>query len=108
MIPSNVCAPSDVVSDPPVSLEPVAGLSVAQLLAESRQHQDHRKRLANALKGQQHAPNYAAAEQQAALALRKRLEAHAQDPTHADPAWALDTAPHAEIVAFLTRYAEIP
>jgi len=37
-------------------------------------------------------------------ALSLRLEAHAADPQHADPAWAQDKVPHAELVAFYQTY----
>ena len=36
-------------------------------------------------------------------ALHLRLEAHDLDPTHADPAWSDDLAPHAELVSFYRR-----
>lgn len=33
-------------------------------------------------------------------AKRLREEAHAADPLHLDPAWALEPVPHAELMAF--------
>ena len=39
-------------------------------------------------------------------ARRLRVAADEADPEHTDPAWALDKAPHADIVAFLDRYIQ--
>lgn len=81
---------------------------VPRLLSESRAHGVNRKRYANQTHNKQHTPQIQAAEEEAALALQKRLAAHDLDPEHTSAAWALDQAPHAEIVAFLTLYAELP
>lgn len=55
--------------------------------------------------------DYPLAESHIAEALRLRLEAHALDPDHHDPAWADDTranrgVSHDALVAFFQRYAE--
>lgn len=86
-------------------------MTVADLLTASRQHALQRKRLAGRANKDghiTHRPNYPAAEQAAAQALKLRLQAHDLDPDHTDPAWSDDPAPHAEIVAFLEAYASIP
>jgi len=37
-----------------------------------------------------------------------RLEAHAADPAHADPAWALERADHDALLVFYARMLERP
>jgi len=90
--------------------------TVADLLQQARQHALNRKRHAgrankDGLVTSQ--PDYPTAEAFAAQALTARLQAHALDPAHTDPAWALDLqenkgVSHEAIVAFLTRYPTIP
>lgn len=52
-------------------------------------------------------PNYPIAEQRAAEARSLRLDAHALDPDHLDPAWQHDKVPHARYLAFYDRYPGI-
>lgn len=85
-----------------------AGPSVAALLTRSRAHHQRKTELANRFRGKVHVPNYRQAEHEAAQALALRLQAHDLDPNHLDPEWANDKAPHAEIVAFLTKYESLP
>lgn len=87
---------------------PPASPSVAQLLAESRAHHQNKNKLANRKVNGQPAPDYKGAEAEIALALEKRLQAHALDPQHADPAWSLDRASHEDLVAFYQAYPDIP
>lgn len=82
--------------------------TVAQLLTESRRHHENKNKLANRKIQGQFAPDYKTAEAEIALALVKRLQAHALDPQHHDPAWSLDKASHADLVAFYQLYPEIP
>ena len=82
--------------------------SVSALLARSRGHHQRKTQLANRFQGKAHVPDYAQAAREVAQALALRLQAHNLDPGHTDPAWAADPIPHVEIVAFLTRYGDIP
>lgn len=102
-----IAAPGDehVLASEPA---PLTLADVPRLLAQSRAHALNRKRFANQQTNKQHTPNLTAAESEAAVALSTRLQAHDLDPDHADPSWALDVVPHAEIVAFLTAYPAIP
>lgn len=91
------------------AVEPTAeAVSVSSLLKRSRAHHQRKTALANRRIGKSHVPNYPQAESEAAQALELRLRAHALDPEHTDPEWANDPVPHADIVAFLTRYPRIP
>lgn len=98
-IPSADPASKDALSDVP---------SVASLLTRSRAAALARTALANRLRGKHHRPDYAAATEQARLALTLRQQAHALDPDHTDPAWGLDMVSHADVCAFLQAYLEQP
>jgi len=66
---------------------------VAQLLAASREAHLRKKHAAGVVDAQGtvlSAPNYTVAEQHVAAAVSLRLQAHALDPLHLDPAWAAD------------------
>lgn len=112
----DTCRPSDPETDSRAAAESAsepavdtpAPQTVAQLLAESRAHHQTKNRLANRRVNGHHAPDYTGAEAEIALALEKRLAAHAMDPTHADPSWSLDRAAHEDLVAFFRLYPEIP
>lgn len=91
-------------ADAPSAFAP--DVSVAALLAQSRQHQKSRTHAANRLQNTQHTPDYAESTRQAQMALDAREEAHRRDPEHLDPAWALDPVPHEQICRFLQRYLE--
>lgn len=70
-------------------------MTVTELLAQSRAaHMNYRGIVA-----QSPAP---LVQQRAAItdALTFRLAAHGMDEQHADPAWATDRVPHADLVAF--------
>lgn len=84
------------------------GGTVAALLTASREAHKRKHAFANRLHHKQHVPDYPAAEAAIAEALDLRLQAHALDPDHTDPAWAKDAVPHEELVAFYRRYPEIP
>lgn len=90
----------------PPAVAPAAGV-VAQLLAESRQHHAEKNTLANRKVNGHPAPDYTGAEAAIALALQTRLQAHALDPQHLDPAWSLDRAKHEDLVAFYALYPSI-
>jgi hypothetical protein len=94
----------------------IGELTVADLLQQARQHALTRKRHAGRANRDgivSSQPDYPTAESFAAQALDARRQAHALDPDHADPAWAVDLqenrgVSHDAIVAFLTRYPTIP
>lgn len=77
--------------------------TVAELLRRSRAANEARIRAGNSKP-----PAYKIAEQHAAQALALREQADQLDPEHADPEWAKDKAPHAEVMAFLMKYPTIP
>lgn len=87
---------------------PAPSPAVAQLLTQSRFHHANKHKLANRKVNGTPAPDYTSAEAEIALALSTRLQAHALDPMHVDPAWTLDQAKHEDLVAFYTLYPEIP
>lgn len=83
--------------------KPVDSPAAGDALRQSRAANYDRLRAGNALP-----PNYALAERHAARALDLRLKAHEADPKHVDPEWLNDTAPHEDLVAFLTTYGTLP
>lgn len=92
-----------------------AGVSVAALLTRARHHararQSHTGRQKDGILT--HAPDYAHATAEAAQALTARLEAHALDPHHTDPAWREDQlsnkgVSHEAMVTFLQKYVDTP
>lgn len=99
------------LASPPLVVTPPPGL-IAHLLAASRAaHQrsfQHRGRIDKTGKVSV-PPRLHAAGQDTREALRLRLEAHASDPQHTDPAWLTDTeankgVSHDAMVVFLGRY----
>lgn len=70
-------------------------MTVADLLTESRASHTAYRRL--------RAPKPPGWQAHLWDALTLRQQAHAIDPRHADPAWADDAAPHADLMAFYTR-----
>lgn len=112
MLPSQACTDPDLST--PVSADAITpsvapDVSVSQLLSEAREHAKARTRLANRLSANKHhTPDYRKAVAHAQFALEARNQAHQLDPEHADPAWALDAVPHAELCAFLQKYIETP
>lgn len=81
---------------------------VATFLAAARAHELNRKRHANRKVGSQHQPDYAAGVTEAQSALTLRQQAHALDPEHADPAWALDPVSNDRICEFLQAWIDLP
>lgn len=93
---------------PDVEILPVPTPTVAQLLSQSRAHAQRRTELSNQRTNGKHTPQYKLAEAEAQKALDTRLQAHQLDPTHTDPSWALDKAPHDKVVAFLKDWIALP
>lgn len=89
-------------------IQEAAPKTVAQLLTESRAHHAEKNKLANRKINGKPSPDYRQAEAEIALALEKRLAAHALDPQHTDPEWSRDGAAHEDLVAFYRLYPEIP
>lgn len=75
---------------------------VAELLARSRAHHADYRRIVGT-RNLAREVRQAQTRDALRLALDARLSADAADPEHVDPAWALDRAPHAELVAFYQR-----
>ena len=104
----------DVAVESVALVEPDAR-SVTDLLAASFSAHQTKKRAAGTIdkNGAPTEPDYPKAEQCIALALVLRLQAHANDPDHTDPAWASDLLAHRGVthdalVQWYRDYAEIP
>lgn len=72
---------------------------VAELLARSRSHHADYRRIVGT-RALAREVRQSQARDALTLALDAREQAHQADPEHVDPAWALDRAPHGELVAF--------
>lgn len=100
------------LSDAKAHVDAKATPDVADLLKASRAAHEQKRRSTGRTDKQGNiaaTPDYARAEGFIAEALRLRLAAHDLDPEHTDPEWAKDVKPtHDELIAFFTRYPEIP
>lgn len=81
--------------------------ATASLLRQSRAAHAEYHRLAAVYTGSQwEAGDAEAARDALANALALRVDADAADPDHADPGWRADKVPHADLMAFYTKYLE--